>query len=314
MRIIASARQLPQNLPKPIVAIGTFDGVHLAHAAIIRRVVREARRRRGTSVIISFDPHPQHVLRPGHVPRLLTRVDERLELFRALGVQIVWLVRFTKAFARLSPEAFFARLLVRALHARVIVVGASFGFGRGRQGNLQLLQTLGRRAGIAVQRVPDVLHAGEPINSSRIRAAVAEGRFAEARQLLGRPVTLRGRVVHGASRGAMLGFPTANLAYDHVILPPTGVYAVRVRVGHRRRHGVANVGHRPTFEQTAAITVEAHLLRFRGRLYGRTVTLEWLAKLRDEQTFADRDALRRQIVVDIAAARRLLRRTNSPAT
>ena len=318
MRIITSVAQLPPRLPRPVVAIGTFDGVHRAHAAIIRRVVQEARRTRGASVVVSFDPHPQHVLRPGGRPRLLTRVDQRLELFRALGVDRVWLIRFTRAFARLSPEAFFSRLIVRALHAKTVVVGSSFGFGHGRQGHVALLMALGRQAGVAVRQVPDVLDGGAPITSSRIRAAIAQGRLRDAARWLGRPVTLRGRVTRGRRRGRTLGFPTANIEHDHLVLPPAGVYVVRAHIGARAFPGVANVGHRPTFEQTPATTVEVHLLQTRRRLYGRTMTVEWLQRLRDERQFLSAELLQRQIAADIDEATQFFRRQRrtprTPAT
>ena len=308
MRLIPMASQLPRRLPRPVVAIGTFDGVHRSHQAIVRHVLREAHRQHGTSVIISFDPHPQHVLRPGYLPPLLTRVDQRLELFRTLGVQVVWLVRFTRRFAQLSPEDFFSRLLIQRLRAHTVVVGSSFGFGRGRMGNLDTLRALGHRARIAVHRVPDVLSGGAPINSSRIRAAIAAGRLGEAQRLLGRPVQLRGRVVHGAARGARLGFPTANLDTGHLVLPPPGVYVVRAQTGNRWRAGVANVGYRPTFHDTRTPVVETHLLRFYGRLYGRTITVEWLRKLRDERSFPNLASLRRQIQSDVDEATRFFRR------
>lgn len=303
MRVVTSAAQLPR-LRRPVVAIGTFDGVHRAHQAIIRQAVREAKRCRGTSVVLSFNPHPQHVLRMGHEPRLLTRVEQRLTVFRALGVQVVWVKRFTRRFAALSPEEFFTRVIVRALHAHTVVVGASFGFGRGRGGDLALLRALGRSHGVAVHRVPDVQQQGAPINSSRIRAAIASGRLEEARRLLGRPVMLRGRVIHGAARGQSLGFPTANVDYDHLVLPPHGVYVVRVHVGRRWLPGVANVGVRPTFANERVTTVEVHLLHARMRLYGRMITLAWLRKLRDERAFPTVAQLRRQIAHDVVEAER----------
>ena len=311
MRVVTTAARVPRHLPRPVVAIGTFDGVHRAHAAILRRVVADARRCHGTSVVLSFDPHPQHVLRPGREPRLLTRVDQRLEHFAALGVQFVWLVRFTRRFAQLTPDAFVQRLLVRTLHARAIVVGSSFGFGQGRTGTVHALRALGRRAGIRVRQVPDVLDGGAPITSSRIRAAIVAGRVREAARWLGRPVMLRGRVVRGAGRGRALGFPTANIDAGRSILPPDGVYVVRVQCGARWWRGVANIGRRPTFRDTASTTVEVHLLQFDGRLYGRSVTVEWLHRRRPEQAFATTADLRRQIAADIDEAQRYFRRQPS---
>jgi len=306
MHIVTTAARLPRHLPRPVVAIGTFDGVHRAHHALLRYVVRAARRWRGTSVVISFDPHPQHVLRRQPLPSLLTRLEQRLVYFRALGIQLVWVVRFTRRFAALSPEQFVERILVRSLQAQAIVVGPTFGFGRGRRGNVALLRRLARRAGMRVHVVPPVRLGRTIVNSSRIRAAIQAGELATARQLLGRGVILRAPVIRGAARGTQLGYPTANVDYEHLALPPDGVYTAWVTVGARRYPAVANIGRRPTFHEHRR-TVEVHLLGFRGRLYGRWVDIEWREKLRDEQTFPTVQHLRRQIAADLVIARRRFR-------
>lgn len=309
MRLITAARQRPRSLPRPIVTIGTFDGVHRAHQAIIRHIVRTARRHHGTSIIISFDPHPRHVLHPGQHPRLLTDLPQRLACFRALEVDHVWLVRFTRRFAQCSPEVFFQRLLIRALHAHTVVIGPSFGFGQGRRGDAALLAALGRQWGVRIAQVPAVQYGGLPISSSRIRAAIAAGHLRDAAAMLGRRVTLVGRVVRGAGRGRSLGFPTANLDYQPMVTPPHGVYLVRAQVGARWYPALANVGRRPTFHDTVATTVEVHLLRRHApSLYGRRLVIEWRGKLRDERAFASAQHLRRQIAADVASARQYFRR------
>lgn len=319
-----------------VAALGVFDGVHRGHQRILRTAVRRARALDGTAVAVTFHPHPQKVLHPRQAPPSLISLEHRLLLMQRLGIAVVLIVPFSRRFARLSPEAFCARVLQRRLQAREVVVGHNFAFGQDRRGTTTFLRHWGRRHGVRVHVIPPVVVRRQPVSSSRIRRAIERGRLAQAAALLGRSVSLRGRVVRGASRGAALGFPTANLALDHEAMPPRGVYAVTVRLLGRRGAGpttwfsspkaklgltaesrilrrtrwwggVLNLGVRPTFERRTTPVAEVHIFRFHRSIYDQWVEVQFCHKLRNERTFPSREALTRQIRRDVTRARRLLR-------
>lgn len=290
-----------------VAALGVFDGVHRGHQQILRTAVRRARAIRGTAVAVTFHPHPQAILHPAQSPPSLMSLAHRLMLMERLGIRWVLVIPFTKQFARLKPAAFCARILGHELQAREVVVGHNFAFGRDRSGTTALLRRWGAAQGVRVHIVPPVVVRRHRVSSSRIRRAIERGHLARAALLLGRPVSLRGRVVHGASRGAALGFPTANLALDHEAMPPCGVYAVTVRCLGRRWGGVLNLGLRPTFERRTTPLAEVHIFRFHRSIYDDWVDVQFLAKLRPERAFPSREALARQIRRDVARARQLLR-------
>ena len=293
-----------------IVTVGVFDGVHIAHQRLIRTTVRLARRLRGTSVVITFDPDPQRVLDPAHAAPALMPLDARVATLKALGVDRVWVIPFTKRFARLTAEQFIRRVLVRRLGTAALVVGDAFVFGKSRQGNMTVLRALGPSCGMRVVPVRAVRRGGAVVSSSRIRRLISDGRLAEARRLLGRPPTLYGVVVRGAGRGRRLGFPTANIRLIPQIVPPQGVYAVAVRRRDGRRiwRGVMNLGIRPTFGP-GPVVCEVHLLGFSGTLLGQSVSILLLARLREERCFPSWHALIRQVRRDIARARRVFARS-----
>ncbi|MBI3318560.1 MAG: bifunctional riboflavin kinase/FAD synthetase [Candidatus Omnitrophica bacterium] len=295
------------KFPRPVAAIGIFDGVHRGHQAILKKAVRRGRALRGTPVAVTFDPHPLTVLAPGKEPPLLLSISQRLKAFRRLGIQKTLVLRFTRAFSRLSPEDFVRRILLTRLAVREVVVGHDFGFGRGRSGTVETLQQFGRRFGFKVHVVAPVKRKGERIASNRIRERIRRGELKKAREFLGYPVTVSGRVVRGSSRGRGLGFPTANLKVEAGVLPPTGVYAVRAKVGLRRFAGMANLGFRPTFEKgkrKGGPVLEAHLFGLRQPLGGRRLELEFLKRLRPERRFPSARALIRQLEADARRARR----------
>ena len=288
-----------------VVTIGVFDGVHLAHQQLIRSVMRRAHRARGTSVVITFDPDPQIVLAPRTAHPMLMPFPVRLRHLRALGVDWIWVIPFTKHFARMTARQFIQRVLISRLCTRTLVVGETFAFGRQQRGDMDLLRTLGPSHGMTVIALRPITRQGAPISSSRIRRLIAKGHVARARQLLGRPPALYGQVVRGAGRGLQLGFPTANLRITSDVLPPPGVYAVRVSVDHQPRswRGVMNLGTRPTFGP-GALVCEVHLLGFSGILQRRSLELSLLGRLRGERWFASPQALVRQIRRDLVNARR----------
>jgi len=297
-----------------VVTVGVFDGVHVAHQQLIRSTVRLARRLGGTSVVITFNPDPQAVLHPASSAPALMPLDERLRDLRALQVDWVWVIRFSRRFARMSAEQFISRILVRRLRARALLVGDAFAFGQGRRGDMTVLRTLGPPHGMRIISVKAVTHAGLPVSSSRIRRLIHDGRLVQARRLLNRDVMLYGTVVRGAGRGRGLGFPTANLRLIPQVTPPRGVYAVLVETAGRPRHcatgcacgaprwrGVMNLGTRPTFGR-GPVVCEVHLLGFSGMLLGRAVRVALLARLRGERRFASPQALSRQVRRDILRA------------
>jgi len=291
-----------------VVTVGTFDGLHRGHQRVLAEVVGRARAGGLTSVLVLCDPHPLEVVNPAAAPKLLTLPDEKRELLAAAGLDRVVVLPFTREVAQQSPEEFIRRL--RAEHAlEQLVIGYDHAFGRGRAGDEALVRRLGAADGFAVAVVDAVREDGQPISSTLIRAAVAHGDLAGAARWLGRPYGLLGRVVPGAGRGRTIGVPTINLAPPdgRKLLPPDGVYAVWVWWRGTRYGGMMNQGPRPTFAEPGR-TLEVHLFDFAGELYGETVRVEWVERLRDVQAFPSRDALGAQLERDRQAARASLNR------
>ena len=294
-----------------VATVGTFDGVHRGHRAVLAEIVRRARTRGLASLIVTFDRHPLEIVNPPAAPRLLTLPDEKRALLAQLGLDRIELLPFTAELARLAPEEFVRQVLRAQYGMRELVLGYDHGFGRGRTGDVELVQRLAREDGFAVDVVDAVRDDGQPISSSLIRTAVAHGDLAAAQRWLGRRYGATGVVERGAGRGRTIGIPTINLAPPdpRKLLPPDGVYAVWVELpgkgegGSGRRHGgMMNQGPRPTFGVTAR-ALEVHLFDFAGELYGETVTVEWVRRLRDVRTFPSREALVEQLGRDAVAAR-----------
>jgi riboflavin kinase/FMN adenylyltransferase len=290
-----------------VLALGTFDGVHLGHKKVIGAAVACARTGGGPSVVVTFEPHPLEVLRPSAGPVLLTSLEERLPLLADLGVDIAVVLPFDPAFSRTTAEGWLDEILAGRLQARAIFVGPSYTFGHRREGTAMHLQEWGRARGVEVHLVPAVLVSGEPVSSSRVRSALREGLADEAARLLGRYYSVSGRVVPGEGRGRGLGYPTANLevASSRKILPGRGVYATIVQTGGRRYGGATNIGYRPTFGGHQ-LSVETFLLEYEGDLVGEELRLEFVCRIRAERAFPDAQALARQIGEDIAQVRELL--------
>jgi len=303
-----------------VLTLGTFDGMHRGHQAVLAEVTRRARAGRLTSVLVTFDPHPLAVVNPAAAPKLLTLPAEKQDLVTAQGIERFVLMPFTPVVAQLDAEA-FVRRLCDDYAMRELVMGYDHGFGRGRAGDVELVQRLARTQDFAVAVVDAVRENGQPIASTVIRTAIAHGDLDSAARWLGRPYSILGRVVRGAGRGRTIGIPTINLAPPDArkLLPPDGVYAVRVRIleaGSRIQTpgskiveygGMMNQGPRPTFGDETR-TLEVHLFDFDGELYGETVNVEWVRRLRAVQAFASRDALVAQLERDRQAARATLNR------
>ncbi|HEY8449139.1 MAG TPA: bifunctional riboflavin kinase/FAD synthetase, partial [Bacillota bacterium] len=288
-------------------AIGVFDGVHRGHRAIVQRLVDEAREGGALPCVMTFDPHPLAVLQPEAAPPLLTTLSERLALLAALGAERILVVPFTRAFARLEPEAFIHQILIDRLRARRVYVGFSFRFGRGGRGSPGLLRRVGEPRGLEVREFDPITDDRTILSSTQIRQALQTGDVAAAARALGRPHAVEGIVVHGDARGRQLGFPTANLPEQGPVLwPGDGVYAIAACFDGTVYGGVANLGRRPTVAPDGPRLLEVHLFGFSGDLYGRRLRVAFLERLRGERRFAGLDELRAQIDRDAASARRVL--------
>jgi riboflavin kinase/FMN adenylyltransferase len=279
----------------------------LGHQAIIRATLDRAAAIDADPVVFTFSPHPVAVLAPSRAPALITSLAERLRLLRASGIAGVVMHRFTVAFASLEPDQFVQRFMLDALGASAVVVGYNVSFGHDRKGTPAVLEDLGRRLGLTVTVVPPILVGERRVSSSAIRQAVEAGQVSDASMLLGRAHSVRGRVCRGERRGAGIGFPTANILPRGGLLPPDGVYAVRVGIGNEtpRRPGVANLGTNPTFGAVAR-RLESHLFDFDGDLYGANIRVAFEKRLRGEVKFPSVEALVRQIRADAGEARQLL--------
>jgi len=305
MRIVRTLESFPPDARPSVVALGVFDGVHLGHRAILDTAVARAKKDGGTAVACTFDPHPAEVLQPERAPLPITTLDERVALIAESGIGLTVVVAFTPILAAMEPETFVSEILAGRLGAREVVVGFNHRFGRGARGDAQLLREIGIRVGMHAEIVPPLDADGTPVSSSAIRAALQGGDVASAARMLGRPYFVSGNIVEGAGRGRSIGFATANLATDRPLLTPAGVYACRLSVGNVTHGAVVNAGVRPTFGEKV-FTLEAHVLDFSGDLYGRRARLDFVARLREERKFAGIEALKAQIVADVASARAAL--------
>jgi riboflavin kinase/FMN adenylyltransferase len=298
---------LPPHPEGTVVTVGSFDGVHRGHEAVLKEIADRARVAGRRSVLVTFDPHPMEVVNPAAAPQVLTTGPERREILAQTGLDYAVLLRFDRALASMSPEQFVREILVRGCGIRELVIGHDHGFGRGRQGDVDLLSRLGVELGFAVDVVSALEVDGHVVSSTLVRRAVAGGDLALATRLLGRRYYATGQVVPGDGRGKTVGFPTANLGGipDRKLLPPDGVYAVRVEWRGGRADGMMNQGGKPTFRQ-AERSLEVHLFEHAGSLYGEWLKVEWVARLRDVQRFPSLDALRTQLERDRSSARAAL--------
>lgn len=307
MRVARGLHRIDGSPGRRVVTLGVFDGVHRAHQEICRRVVELGRELNAEPAAVTFFPHPAAVLAPARAPRLLYGLGDRLRFLQQIGLELVVVQPFDTEFARTEAEVFVRGELGGRLAAVQVVVGHSVSFGRGRAGDTRLLQRLGSDLGFGVEVVGPVEVAGTVVSSTAIREAIAAGEMDRAAALLGREHFVRGRVVQGQRRGSKLGFPTANLRVRTGLLPPNGVYAVRVSRGEHTHGGVANLGINPTFGGEER-SLEPHLFDFEGDLYGEYLKVAFVRRLRDERRFASADDLISQIRQDVEEARRTLAR------
>jgi riboflavin kinase/FMN adenylyltransferase len=312
MRIITNLKQLNRQFRRPVVTIGIFDGVHLGHKKILAAVRQEAAREKGTSVVVTFNPHPKKVLNLIGVPPLLISLRHRLRLIEAEGIDAACVIDFSGAFASRRAHDFVKEVLVQKIGARCVITGEDFRFGRKKEGDAGLLKALGARHGFLVKTVPLFKIGQTPVSSTRIRRLITAGSLAAAARLLGRPVSVLGTVVRGSRLGRQIGYPTANIDPHHEAIPPEGVYAVYAICGRKRYKAILNIGRRPTFDRTKHLEprtqnlepktqgpiIETHILGFAKKIYGKDIEVVFVKKLRPEKKFSSRDRLVKQIRID----------------
>ena len=293
----------PSRWVHPVLALGNFDGLHRGHRKILDRMRRVADERGATSVIMTFDPHPPRVVRPDKAPPLLMTTAQRLEAMAAAGLQGAAIVRFTHEMSNWTPEEFVKTVLVDWMRVSEVWVGANFLFGHDRAGNFSLLRALGATFGFKAEKIDPVRYKDFVVSSTRVRRLVAEGRVDEAGALLGHQYYIDGTVIEGDKRGRAIGFPTANLCTENELLPPHGVYATTATIGGVVRASVTNVGVRPTVDASGKTHVETHLFNFHESVYGQSMRVGFVQRIRDERAFESLDALRAQIGADCDKAR-----------
>lgn len=305
MKIIRDIDNIPEGLTGSIITIGNFDGVHLGHREIFRKIVKEAGERNRKSVVITFDPHPQKIIHPERRPFfLLTSLNEKLDLINSCGVDAVILITFSIEFARVTAGEFVEDILWGKLRLSKLFVGYDYVFGKGKGGNAEFLKVYGKKLGFQVEEIGAVKTDGMISSSTNIRLSIFDGNVKLASEMLGRPYGVSGTVVKGYRRGTDIGYPTANIKSEKVI-PATGVYAIIAELEGARHQGVINIGRNPTFDNKA-ISAEVHLLDFEGDIYGKTITILFIDRLRDEIKFKDPEELARQIKKDIERSREIL--------
>ena len=306
MRIIRGIEKEVGWRGRSCLTIGTFDGVHLGHQAVIKKVVEKASREGLTSVVMTFDPHPRISLGKGSSPPLLTCSRHKLSLLEGLGVEVCLLVELEGELAAMAPSDFVVEILHGKLRVGGMVIGPRLRFGKGRRGTPGLLKELGEKLGFGVEVVKEVSVDGVPVSSTMVRQSVLRGDLCGAESLLGRRYSVLGRVVRGRTIGRKLGYRTANIKPFDEVVPPAGVYAVEVVVNRERHRGALNLGRRPTFprEEVSSLALEAHLLDFDRPIYRREVEVVFHRRLRDEQRFATSEELAGQIALDIEVVRR----------
>lgn len=293
------------NILRPtVLTLGVFDGLHLGHQKIMQTVVERAASVGAVPTAITFDPHPRAVLYPDKAPPLLQTLDQRLANFEVLGIGQAIVIRFTMEFAGQDAEEFIREILHDRFQAKEIYLGHGFAFGKGRKGDIKLLQQMGEQLNFAAHEVSEVQLRGKRVSSSRIRQLLSDGKVNLARRMLGRPYGVEGVIIRGERRGHEIGFPTANLKPRNRVIPKFGVYTTAALIDGSWRKAITNVGVRPTFESDSEPSIETHLFDFDSDLYGNVIRVRFLHRIRDERSFSGVEELRTQIQRDVAVAKR----------
>lgn len=310
MQLIENLEDIKSAFNNAVITIGNFDGVHIGHQALFHEVIERADAIGGTSIAMTFEPHPIRVLKQNGHPPLITLYDQKVELINKSGIDVLLVVPFNKEFAAITAKEYILDILLKRIGARVIVVGEDYTFGKNREGNLNLLRSYAEALDIqvvVVDWIPIANQGGSRISSTRIRQLVMDGKVRDAQKLLGRHYQIKGEVVTGRDRGGkLLGFPTANINLHDELCPKPGVYAVTVESMGRSYQGVANIGYSPTFDDHE-FTVEVHILDFNNDIYGQEIRVNFIQRIRDEIKFSNIDELSDQITKDVLIARDMLK-------
>ena len=300
MRVIHGLRQI-KKFKKPVVALGVFDGVHRGHSKILRAAVKQAHRIKGTSLVVTFWPHPQK-------EESLYALEHRLKLLSDLGLDVCLVINFNPRFARISADNFVKNFLVQKIGTHYLYVGKNFRFGRQAEGNIYTLKKLAKKHSIHLKIFKVIKVKNKPISSTYIRTLVKKGELSRVRTLLNRPVSILGIVIKGSFFARKLGFPTANINPHHEVIPPSGVYAVRIFLAGKKFKGVCYIGTNPTLELKRPLHVEVHIFNFHQNIYGKNLELQFLQKIRKEKRFSSSNPLIEQINKDITFAKNLFSR------
>jgi riboflavin kinase/FMN adenylyltransferase len=310
MQLIENLEDIKSAFNNAVITIGNFDGVHIGHQALFHEVIERADAIGGTSIAMTFEPHPIRVLKQNGDPPLITLYEQKVELINKSGIDVLLVVPFNKEFAAITAKEYILDILLKRIGARVIVVGEDYTFGKNREGNLNLLRSYAEALDIqvvVVDWIPIANQGGSRISSTRIRQLVMDGKVRDAQKLLGRHYQIKGEVVTGRDRGGkLLGFPTANINLHDELCPKPGVYAVTVESMGRSYQGVANIGYSPTFDDHE-FTVEVHILDFDNDIYGQEIRVNFIQRIRDEIKFSNIDELSDQITKDVLIARDMLK-------
>ncbi|PIP18766.1 MAG: hypothetical protein COT38_00790 [Candidatus Omnitrophica bacterium CG08_land_8_20_14_0_20_41_16] len=299
MKIIYGVNKI-KKFKKPVAAIGVFDGVHRGHKEILESAVRKAREIKGTSIAVTFWPHPQK-------EESVYSLEHRLRLIAELGIDVCVVINFSRHFARIKAQDFIKDILVDKICAEYIYVGRNFKFGKNTGGNLALLNNLGKIYGFKVRSLNIIKARGRPISSTLIRSLIRRGKIEEAQRLLCRPVSILGTVIKGTALGRILGFPTANIDPHQEVIPAAGIYAVRIILGHNKLKGACYIGTRPTIgRENKRTNVEAHIFNFNKNIYGKYLEIQFVKRIRLDKKFANLTSLSKQIRKDVSTVKKIL--------
>ncbi len=307
MTHVCTLDSLPEDISNPVVAIGNFDGVHKGHQALFTKLKDRAKELKGTSLVITFEPHPIKVMSPEKLKPLITVLEQKKELVISQGIDLLLLIKFTMKFSGIAARDFVKDILVDKIRIKEIIVGYDYAFGHNREGNIQLLREMGKEFDFTVTQVEPVYAGNTLVSSTSIRNLILEGKISEANRLLGRDYQLMGEVVEGRRRGKpLLGYSTANLKLPEGLIPREGVYIVTVELEGRLYQGLTNIGYNPTFKNKV-LSIETHILDFSADIVSQNIKVNFLARLRDEIRFGTAEELSQQITRDIEGAREFFR-------
>jgi len=305
MKVISSLENIKEPFAYAVITVGNFDGVHIGHQGLLKEVKKRADKMSGTSIVLTFEPHPLKVLKEKKIP-LITPFERKIELIEKLGIDVVICLPFTREFSKVSAREFVEEILLKKIGMKEIVVGYDYTFGHKREGNIDLLKKLGDELGFKVCILGPILVDNMIVSSTRIRNLIMEGELEKVKILLNRYYQVSGEVIAGHDRGGrLLGFPTANLKLVNEVFPKNGVYVVEVIYNNKVYGGVTNIGFKPTFGNDA-LSVETHILDFDQNIYGKKIKLNFIKRLRNEKRFSSIEALAAQIKRDIEEARKIL--------